>query len=195
MVTKLVTVLVTYGQFAEEVGVSRPAISKAAKGRLAKAIREVKGRPMLDQELARRLWGQGNMRQARQISKADAAPVADAPAPVTRRRLADPVAAEVAAEVMKLPDDAIPDLGISLERKEHYRAELAKVEALQRREEVGSIAEMKREAFALAKQIREGVLGIIPRVSADLAALSDQFEVERRLEGELLVALRSLADG
>ena len=187
--------LVTYGQFGEEVGVSRPAISKATKGRLAKAVREVKGRPMLDQELARQLWNQGNMRQARQVAAAEDAPAVDAPAVATRRRVVDPAAAAVAAEVMKLPDDAIPDLGISLERKEHYRAELAKVEALQRREEVGSIAEMKREAFALAKQIREGVLGIIPRVSADLAAISDQFEVERRLEGELLVALRSLADG
>ena len=96
---------------------------------------------------------------------------------------------------MRLPDDAIPDLGISIERKEHYRAELAKVEAMRKREEVGSIAEMKREAFTLGKAVREGVLGVVARVSADLAAMTDQLEVERRLEAELTVALRSLADG
>ena len=54
---------------------------------------------------------------------------------------------------------------------------------------------MKREAFALAKSVREGLLGIIPRVSADLAALADPFEIEQRLEAEVLTALRALADG
>jgi len=72
---------------------------------------------------------------------------------------------------------------------------LAKVQALQARQEVGSIDAMKREAFALAKAVREGVLGIIPRVSADLAALADPFEIEQLLEAEVLTALRALADG
>lgn len=185
--------LVTFGEFAEEVGVSRPAISKASRTRLARAVRTVKGRPVLDQDLARELWRTGNVKQARAINEAEP----DEVTAVRPRRLrgANGAAGAIAMEVMKLPDDAIPELGISLERKEHYRAELAKVEALQKREEVGSIAEMKRQAFELAKTVREGVLGIVPRVSADLAALTDQFEVERRLEGELLIALRMLADG
>jgi hypothetical protein len=187
--------LVTYSDFAKAQGVSQPAVSGAAKKRLARAVRIVKGRPMLDEELAAELWGRGNVRQARQPKPANDAPAADERPAAKRQKAAHPAADAVAAEVLKLPDDQIPDLGISLERKEHYRAELAKVEALQKREEVGSIADMRREAFALGKIIREGVLGIIPRISADLAAIGDQFEVERRLEGELLTALRSLADG
>lgn len=82
-----------------------------------------------------------------------------------------------------------------MERKEHYNAELAKVKALQARQEVGSIRDMEREAFALAKSIREGMLSIIPRISADLAALGDTFEIERLLEAEVTTALRVLADG
>ena len=96
---------------------------------------------------------------------------------------------------MALRDDAIPGRDISEERKLHYQAELAKVQALQARQEVGSIEAMKREAFALAKSVRESVLGIIPRVSADLAALADPFEIEQRLETEVLTALRALTDG
>jgi len=147
---------------------------------------------MLDQELARELWSHGNVRQARQAKGDQPRPVVELEQPQQPKRA---VAAAVAVEVMKLPDDMIPDIGISLERKEHYRAEVAKVEALQRRESVGSIAEMKREAFTLGKAVREGVLGIIPRLGADLAAMTDRFEVEQRLEDELTTALRALADG
>lgn len=185
--------LVSFADFAKTQGVSKQAISKAASGRLASAVREVDGKRCLDQERALELWTCGNMRQARKPKAAPAAPPSlGRPG---RPRAVDADATAVAAEVMRLPDDAIPDLGISIERKEHYRAELAKVEAMRKREEVGSIAEMRREAFTLGKAVREGVLGVVARVSADLAAMTDQLEVERRLEEELTVALRSLADG
>ncbi len=175
--------LVTYTEFADRVGVSRPAISKAVKNRLMDAVKERRGKPVLDLERALELWNAGNQRQAR----GRAAPPATPP-PL-------PSAADLDEAVRQLPDDAIPQLGISLERKEHYRAELAKIQAMQQREELGSIAEMKQEAFGLAKSVREAVLGIVPRVSADLAAAADRFEVERLLEAELVAALRVLADG
>jgi hypothetical protein len=191
--------LVSFADFAKDQGVSRAAITQACSGRLASAVRDVDGKRCLDQERALELWTRGSVRQARKPKAAPAAPAAPAASPSPGRpgrpRAVDPDAAAVAAEVMRLPDDAIPDLGISLERKEHYRAELAKVEAMRRREEVGSIAEMRREAFTLAKTVREGVLGVVARVSADLAAMTDQQEVEQRLEEELTVALRVLADG
>jgi len=174
--------LVSFTEFGKQVGVSQPAVSKATKTRLAGAVVMQKGKPLLDLDRAMQLWNVGNQRQARgRAEPAVREPVS------TRRALAE--------TVLQLPDDAIPDLGISIERKEHYRAELAKIEAMHRREELGSIAEMKREAFGLAKSVREAVLGIVPRVSADLAAAGDRFEVERLLETELVTALRVLADG
>ena len=175
--------LVTYTEFAERVGVSRPAISKAVKTRLAAAVVAKNGKPMLSLDRALELWSAGNQRQARART---APPPTAAPLPSV---------ADVAEAMRQLPDDAIPDLGISIERKEHYRAELAKIQAMHQREELGSIADMKREAFGLAKAVREAVLGIVPRVSADLAAAGDRFEVERLLESELVTALRVLADG
>lgn len=175
--------LVSFTEFGKQVGVSQPAVSKATKTRLAGAVVMQKGKPLLDLDRAMQLWNAGNQRQARGKAASSAPPPAL------------PSAADLAEAVASLPDDAIPALGISIERKEHYRAELAKVEAMLRREELGSIAEMKREAFGLAKSVREAVLGIVPRVSADLAAAGDRFEVERLLESELITALRVLADG
>jgi hypothetical protein len=175
--------LVTYTEFAERVGVSRPAISKAVKTRLMDAVVKKNGKPMLSLERGLELWNAGNQRQAR----------SKPPPPAQPPQL--PSAADLAESLALLPDDAIPALGISLERKEHYRAELAKIQAMHEREELGSIADMKREAFGLAKSVREAVLGIVPRVSSDLAAAGDRFEVERLLEQELVTALRVLADG
>jgi hypothetical protein len=175
--------LVSFTEFGKKVGVSQPAVSKATKTRLAGAVVMRKGKPLLDLERALELWNAGNQRQARGRAALPAEPP-----PL-------PSAAALAEAVQQLPDDAIPDLGISIERKEHYRAELAKIQAMQQREELGSIAEMKREAFGLGKAVREAVLGIVPRVSADLAAAGDRFEVERILEAELVAALRVLADG
>lgn len=115
------------------------------------------------------------------------------PRPIGRAATVAAVAQSVAASMGQ--GTGGPSLAVSKQVKAAYDAKMAELEYKERNGEMGRIEDMKREAFGLAKQIREGVLGIVPRVSADLAAISDQFEVERRLEGELLVALRSLADG
>jgi hypothetical protein len=190
--------LVLPSEFALIKGVSKGTVSDAMKSRIAGAIVLENGRRMLDRDLALDLWdrntkpnnnakiGAAGLERNRRPAEQPREPAPAAPATT---------AAAVAAAVMALRDDAIPGRDVSEERKIHYQAELAKVQALQARQEVGSIDAMKREAFALAKTVREGVLGIIPRVSADLAALTDPFEIERRLEEEVTTALRSLADG
>jgi hypothetical protein len=88
-----------------------------------------------------------------------------------------------------------PPLSISKQVKAAYDAKLTELIYKEKNGELGPIADMQREAFALGKAVREGMLGIIPRVSADLAAARDQFEVERLLEAEVLTALRVLVDG
>jgi hypothetical protein len=88
-----------------------------------------------------------------------------------------------------------PSLAISKQVKAAYEAKLTELNFKERNGEMGSIRDMEREAFALAKAVREGMLSVIPRISADLAALGDAFEVERLLEAEVATALRVLADG
>jgi hypothetical protein len=189
--------LMTQAEYARHRGCSQPTVADARKIRIKAAVVERDGAALIDSDLADQLWDANRVRK-RLKAHAKQSPPQQQPIPAATLLEAEdrfPTDQELQAFIAGLPEDAIPELMDSIKRKEHYMAERAKVQALRDREAVGSIAEMKREAFALAKQIREGVLGIIPRVSADLAAISDQFEVERRLEGELLVALRSLADG
>jgi hypothetical protein len=186
--------LVLPAEFARIKGCSKPTVTAAMKSRIKAAIVEQGGKRLLDRDLALELWDRNtkpnNNAKIGEAGKArNRRPAEQPPAATTT------TAAAVAAAVMALRDDAIPGRDVSEERKLHYQAELAKVQALQARQEVGSIDAMKREAFTLAKAVREGVLGIIPRVSADLAALSDPFEIEQLLEAEVLTALRVLADG
>jgi hypothetical protein len=188
-------VLVTKKDFAAVKGVTPAAVSQACRQRIKAAIVVRNGKELLDQELALELWDKNTKRNGSQRLSPEAGQRARRPAEQPRDPAPTTTAAAVAAAVMALRDDAIPGRDVSEERKVHYQAELAKVQALQARQEVGSIEAMKREAFTLAKAVREGVLGIIPRVSADLAALSDPFAIEQLLEAEVLTALRVLADG
>ena len=188
--------LVTQKEYALLRECSEAAVSTARKDGRIKAAEVIRdGKVMIDSEKADELWARNTKRRRGGIrpkpepkpapeSKQDSPPQISMP---TDRQLLD--------LVMRLPEDAIPPIIESEARKEHYLAEKHKIAALQARQEVGSIKAMEREAFALAKSVREGMLGIIPRISADLAALMDPFEIEQRLEAEMLTALRVLADG
>ena len=183
--------LVTQSEYAKLRGCSEAAVSTARKKRIKAAEVIQGGKVLIDSEKADDLWARnsrprrgGNLPKAPQPAKAKPPPPASLPTDEQLLTL-----------VQGLPEDQVPDLIDSQRRKEHYLAERAKIAALREREEVGPIREMEREAFALAKSVREGMLSIIPRISADLAALGDAFEVEQLLEAEVITALRVLADG
>lgn len=184
--------LVTQAEYALLRGCSDAAVSTARKDGRIKAAEVIQGgKVMIDSEKADELWARNTKRRR------GGPPPKSSPQP--EKKPAPPVSMPTDEQlldlVMRLPEDAIPPIVESEARKEHYLAEKHKIAALQARQEVGSIKAMEREAFALAKSVREGMLGIIPRISADLAALMDPFEIEQRLEAEMLTALRVLADG
>lgn len=188
--------LVTQAEYAKLRSCSEAAVSTARKkGRIDGAWVVEDGKVLIDSEKADDLWARNSRpRRGGNLPKDD-------PRRARQKRKVPPSPAELPTNeqllemVQGLPEDQVPDLADSLKRKEHYLAERARVAALREREEVGSIAEMRREAFAIAKSVREGMLSIIPRVSADLAAIGDAFEIEQLLEAEMITALRVLADG
>ena len=182
--------LVTQSEYAKLRGCSEAAVSTARKKRIKAAEVIQDGKVLIDSGKADDLWTR-NSRPRRGGNLPKTPPPLTAEPPPTSL----PTDEQLLALVQGLPEDQVPDLIDSQRRKEHYLAERAKVAALREREEVGPIREMEREAFALAKSVREGMLSIIPRISADLAALGDAFEVEQLLEAEVITALRVLADG
>jgi hypothetical protein len=183
--------LVTQSEYAKLRGCSEAAVSTARKKRIKAAEVIQGGKVLIDSEMADDLWARNSRpRRGGNLPKTPSPTRAEPPSPAKL-----PTDEQLLALVQGLPEDQVPDLIDSQRRKEHYLAERAKVAALREREEVGPIREMEREAFALAKSVREGMLSIIPRISADLAALGDAFEVEQLLEAEVITALRVLADG
>ena len=180
--------LVRKGEFAKAKGVTPAAVTCAIRsGRLAGAVVTENGRELIDLERGMQLWDQRTLRNNN--ARVGAADGAAAPPAVT------PTPAQVRAYIEALPEDAIPDLNESRARREHYQAEQAKLAALQGRGELVPVAEVRKQAFSLARGVRDGLMGIPDRVAPMLAATQDAAQVHRLLSEEIRVALRVRADG
>ena len=192
--------LVRPAEFAQIKGVTRQTVATAMKSRIAAAVVERGGKKLLRREMALELWDRNTARnnnavvgaRGEPVKTAPVAPRPAAPQPGPAARVSDD---DLAAFIRGLPEDQIPDLNESRARREHYQAEKAKLEALQGRGELVPAEEVKREAFAMGRQIRDAMQGIPDRVASLLAASSDVREVHRMLTEEIRVALRGLADG
>jgi DNA-binding transcriptional MocR family regulator len=172
--------LIRKSQFAKIKGVSAAAVSQAiSSGRIRAAVVTQNGKEFLDHDLALELWERNTLQQP----------------PPTKPPKEPPTDKQLREFIDGLPEDQIPDLNESRARREHYQAEKAKLEALQGRGELVPAEEVKREAFAMGRQIRDAMQGIPDRVASLLAASSDVREVHRMLTEEIRVALRGLADG
>jgi DNA-binding transcriptional MocR family regulator len=180
--------LIRKSEFARIKGVSAAAVSQAIKsGRIRGAVVTRGGREWIDHDLALELWERNTLQQPPPTAAAPrAVPAAEAPGPTDE---------QLRAFIRGLPEDQIPDLNESRARREHYQAEKARLEALQGRGELVPAEDVKREAFALGRQIRDAMQGIPDRVASLLAAATDVREVHRMLSEEIRVALRGLADG
>jgi hypothetical protein len=175
-------------------------VSIACKSRIKDAIVERNGKRMLDRDKALELWDRntkrnGSERVSAEAKERDRKPLelsADPPPPA---QVPAATGEQLKTLIMGLPEDQIPGLDVSRERKEHYNAEIARLQALKEREELVPTADVKRMASTLGRQIRDNILSIPNRVAPLLAAAQDSGEVHRLLSEELRTALRVLADG
>ena len=171
------------------------------KARIAKAVVERDGMKLIDRDLGLELWDRNTARNNNaKVGAADgrtAGPAQrrQAPAVAVAAPTAAPPMDQLRAYIEALPEDAIPDLNESRARREHYQAEKAKLEALQGRGELVPVAEVRAEAFNLARSIRESLQAIPARLAPMLAGTQDAAQVHRLLSEEIRVALRVLADG
>ena len=160
---------------------SAPSVTKAVKsGRIAKAVVEKDGKKWLDRDLAVELWH----RNTKQSPLGPQKIVGHAPRDKQKLR----------EQVDLMPDDAIPELNVSRERREHYQAELAKLEVDLKRGELVSADSVKKVAFDLAKTVRESLINIPDRVVNQFAAETDPQAIHMALSHEIQFALERLAD-
>jgi hypothetical protein len=177
--------LVTFSEFAAIKGCAKGTVTAASKARIAAAVVEKDGKRWLDRDLAIELWDKNT--KATHNSKV---------------RRADPIevepprdAAELKRRVEGLPDDAIPDLNESRARREHYQAELAKLQVTQQRGELVPADEVKKEAFKMGRSVREALANLADRLSHQLAGETDPTVIHQVLTLEHRAALVELCDG
>ena len=169
--------LVTFAEFALLKGCTKGAVTHASKSRIKAAIVDKDGQRWLDRDLALELWNKN--------TKATAS---------SKVELPDPTPRELKRKVDALPDDEIPDLNESRARREHYQAELAKLQVSQQRRELISADEVKKEAFALGRSIREALANLADRLSHQLAGETDPTVIHQLLSDEHRAALSELTE-
>ncbi len=157
-------------QYAQHRGVSKQAVSVAVKkGRISCKWEGVKA--FIDSEKADREWG----------SNTD---LTTAP----QREEAPPPPAEPTAE----PERRLGVAGAAAILK-GYQAKLAKLQFEEKSGKLVATDVVEHDAFRVARAVRDGMLSIPAKVSAELAAETDPFEVHKKLEREIRLALENLA--
>lgn len=170
--------LVTFAEFAAIRGCTKAAVTHASKSRIAAAVVVKDERKWLDRDLALELWNKNTRATVNsKVSQADPA---------------DPQ--ELRQRIDAMPDDAIPDLNESRARREHYQAELAKLQVTQQRGELVPADEVKKDAFQVGRSIREALANLADRLSHQLAGEIDPVVIHEVLTREHRDALLALAE-
>lgn len=183
-VVSLNSVLITFAELAAIKGCTKAAVTHASKSRIAAAVVEKDGKRWLDRDLALELWNKNTLKNNNaKVSEAD--PI-EAPPPKDAK--------ELKQRVNRLPDDAIPDLNESRARREHYQAELAKLQVTQQRGELIAADEAKKEAFKLGRSVREALANLADRLSHQLAGETDPARIHQALTQEHRAALVELCN-
>lgn len=86
-------------------------------------------------------------------------------------------------------------LAASKAKREAFLAELARLEYELKAGQLVPVEDVKKEAFKMARIVRDSILNIPDRLAAELAAETNQFNVHRRLTEELRKALEELGHG
>jgi hypothetical protein len=170
--------LVTFSEFAALKGCAKGTVTAATKSRIAAAVVEKDGKRWLDRDVALELWNK-NTKATHNAKVSQADPIE--PPPATPRELRQRI-------------DAIPDLNESRARREHYQAELNKLQVAQQRRELVPADEVKKDAFQIGRSIREALSNLADRLSHQLASETDPAVIHQLLSDEHRDALLALAD-
>jgi len=176
-------VLITFAELATIKGCTKAAVTHASKSRIAAAVVVKDGKKWLDRDLALELWNKNTLRnnnaKVSQPDDAGAEPARDA--------------RQLRQRVNALPDDSIPDLNESRARREHYQAELAKLQVTQQRGELVAVDDVKKQAFKMGRAVRESLANLADRLSHQLAGEDDPTVIHKLLSDEHRAALIELA--
>lgn len=172
-------------QAGKMLGVSHEAVRKAiASGRLVKCVVQVKGKNKILPSLIAKEWlrntdqfqmvNEGGNRLAERVARGEV------PAP------------GVEQEAPSAGAGAGPDLNQSKRIKAAYEARLAKLSFEEKSGKLVEVDGVRVEAFKIARTVRDSIMNIPERISAQLAAEVDPHKCYLMLSRELNEALEAL---
>tara|TARA_Y100000361_G_C10999494_1_gene258511 strand:+ start:108 stop:581 length:474 start_codon:yes stop_codon:yes gene_type:complete len=91
-------------------------------------------------------------------------------------------------------EQEIPSFNESRAKSEHFRAQLARLDLEIKEEKLCEVDKVEREAFSLARSVRDAVNSIPDRVSNQFAAETDPVVIHQTLSEELRKALERLTN-
>ena len=92
-------------------------------------------------------------------------------------------------------EQEIPSFNESRAKSEHFRAEMARLDLEIKEEKLCEADKVKREAFSMARSVRDALNSIPDRVANQFAAETDPVVIHQALSEELRKALERLTDG
>ncbi len=166
--------------YARLRGCSPSAVSRAIKeGRISRAVRRDKrGNPKIDPVLADREW-------AEHTDPARGFPTTHARANADAVNTEGPSATDEDAD--------LPSFEESRAKREAFSANLKELEYQQAAGKLVEGAVVERELFKMSRMVRDAMLNIPNRISAELAAMDGTFEIRERLLHEITDALWGLS--
>jgi hypothetical protein len=169
--------VISASEYSKRRGVTLTAIQRAIDdGRIARAVRRHGKGYLIDPEMA----------DAELAANND-------PTRGGKREKGIGVASEDADAPIETTSDGGETLTEAKTRHERLKADLAALELAEKEGRLVEAAAVEREAFRVARAVRDSILNIPDRVSGDLAAETDAFAIHQKLTAELRKALEGLA--
>ena len=161
---------ITMSELAALKNVSRAAVTKKVKsGKLDGAIVNHNGKKKVNKEEAFRLW--------------------DLQAPPSKDTT---VRKQLKQEIDAKSDNEIPSYGESKAKREHFLAELAKLDVEQKKKDLIAVTEIKKSSFEIGRAIRENLSNLADRLASQVAGETDPQIIHKLLTEEHRAALEQL---
>ena len=179
--------------FAAYRGVSRMTVyNYIAGGKIKKALKTVKGKEMIDRDIADRELSQNLDTRLNRGTKPPPHPPSEAPQPES-----PPARPKAEPEVMEAKTKEAGTAGLTMADAQRlqaqYKAALLKLDYEERSGKLVKVETVDRDFFNAARMVRDAILNIPSRISADLANDHNAHSVSEKLTAELIQALEDLA--
>ena len=161
---------ITMAELAAFKNVSRAAVTKKVKsGKLDGAIVNHNGKKKVNKEEAFRLWD------------LQAPPSKD----TTLRK-------QLKQEIDSKTVDEIPNYAESKAKREHFLAELARLDVEQKKEELILVSDITKSSFEKGRAIRESLINLADRLASQIAGETDPQMIHKLLTDEHTAVLEEL---